>query len=77
MPMIKVLSEVAGQIWKVESTVGQLVNRGDPILIVESMKMEIPLDAPQPGVVREIYVADGETVGEGQVVAVIETYAAG
>lgn len=73
MPMVKVLSELAGQIWKVECAVGQAVSRGEALVIIESMKMEIPVDAPKNGVVREIYVGDGETVTEGQVIAVIET----
>ena len=48
------------------------VAAGDPILILESMKMEIPVEAPRAGVVREIRVAEGQTVQEGEVVATLD-----
>ena len=66
--MKKVVSEVSGSVWKVEVAVGQSVQAGDTLLIVESMKMEIPISAPASGVVTEIFVAEGEPVADDQVV---------
>jgi len=70
MAELRVRSEIAGSVWKIEVTVGDTVAEDDPLLILESMKMEIPLLAPRAGVVKEILVAEGEPIGEG-VVAVI------
>lgn len=64
-------SEVTGSVWKIEAPVGTAVAEGATVLIVESMKMEIPVCAPQAGVVREIHVAEGEAVTEDQPVAVV------
>ncbi len=66
-----VKAEVGGSIWKIEVSVGQAVAEGDTLLIVESMKMEIPLAAPCAGTVREIRVAEGDMVDEDQVLLVI------
>jgi biotin carboxyl carrier protein len=66
-----ILSEVTGTVWKIEAPVGTRVAEGDTIVIVESMKMEIPLCAPCAGVVREVHVAEGEAVMEDQSVAVL------
>jgi acetyl-CoA carboxylase biotin carboxyl carrier protein len=70
--LAQVRSEVAGNVWKIEATVGATVAEGDVLVIVESMKMEIPIEAPTGGTVREIFVAEGELVAEGAVVMVIE-----
>lgn len=70
--MALVRSEVAGNIWKIETTVGAAVAEGDVLVIVESMKMEIPIEASTGGTVREIFVAEGELVAEGAVVMSIE-----
>ncbi len=64
-------AEVTGTVWKIEAPVGTAVAEGDTVVIVESMKMEIPVCAPCAGVVREIHVAEGEAVAEDQSVAVI------
>ena len=69
--MHKVRSEVTGSVWKVEVAVGQSVSEGDTLLIVESMKMEIPISAPACGVVRELLVAEGEAVADDQLVAIL------
>jgi acetyl-CoA carboxylase biotin carboxyl carrier protein len=66
--MNKVRSEITGSVWKVEVAVGQSVNEGDTLVIVESMKMEIPISAPASGVVTEILIAEGEPVSDDQVV---------
>ena len=70
--MHKVRSEVTGSVWKVEVVVGQSVCEGETLLIVESMKMEIPISAPANGVVSELLVAEGEAVADDQVVVILE-----
>ena len=72
MPSTKVVSDIAGKVWKVEAAAGTRVARDDTVLILESMKMEIPVTAPRAGIVIEIYFTEGEVVGEGEVVAIIE-----
>ena len=72
MPGTKVVSDIAGKVWKIEAPAGTKVARGDIVLILESMKMEIPVNAPCAGAVTEIYYMEGEVVGEGEVVAIIE-----
>jgi len=62
-------TEVAGTIWTIDRPVGTTVEAGDSIITVESMKMEIPVEAPAAGTVAEILVAKGEAVEEGQVIA--------
>ena len=68
---MKVLSEVAGTVWKVEVAVGQTVAEGDTLLIVESMKMEIPVSAPKAGTVAEIRTSEGEPVSDGQLLVIL------
>ena len=70
MAELRVRSEIAGSVWKIEVAIGDAVGEDDPLLILESMKMEIPLLAPRAGVVKDILVAEGEPIAEG-VVAVI------
>lgn len=67
----EVQSEVGGSVWKIEVTVGHIVAEGDTLLIVESMKMEIPLASPVAGTVKEIRVAEGDMVDEDQVLLII------
>jgi acetyl-CoA carboxylase biotin carboxyl carrier protein len=72
MPSTKVISDIAGKVWKIEAAAGTRVAQDDTVLILESMKMEIPVTAPRAGTVIEIYFKEGEVVGEGDVVAIIE-----
>lgn len=65
-------SEVTGNVWKIQLEVGASVAEGDVIMILESMKMEIPVEAPAAGTLAEILVAEEDQVEEEQVVAVIE-----
>ena len=65
-------SEVTGSIWKIETTVGQELEEGHTVLIIESMKMEIPLVAEDGGTLVEILVAEGDAIVEGQVIAIVE-----
>jgi len=68
-----VRSEVAGVVWKIEVKVGETVSAQDPIMILESMKMEIPVPAPIDGIITRILVEEGEIIGEGHELAVIKT----
>lgn len=68
---MKVLSEVTGSVWKVEVAVGQQVAEGDTLIIVESMKMEIPVSSPKAGTVTDIYTTEGEAVTDGQVLVIL------
>ena len=72
MPSTKVVSDIAGKVWKIETPAGTKVAQDDVVLILESMKMEIPVTAPRAGTVVEIYFQEGEVVGEGEVVAIID-----
>ena len=73
MAAIRVSSEMAGSIWKLLVAVGDEVVEGADLLLLESMKMEIPVAAPESGKLVEILVAEGDTVDEGTVVARLET----
>ena len=72
MAELKVRSEIAGSVWKIEVAVGAVVAEDDPLLILESMRMEIPLLAPRAGVVKAILVAEGEPIAEGDVALVLD-----
>ena len=73
MARLEVESEVTGNVWKVEVEAGMRVEEGDVLLILESMKMEIPLEAPTAGTVAQVLVAVEDAVQEDQVVAVLDT----
>ncbi len=73
MADIEVLSEITGNVWKIVKSVGDSVEEDEPIVILESMKMEIPVSAPEDGKIKEIKVAEGEVVQEGAVIAVLES----
>ena len=66
---VKVTAGAAGKVFKVEASVGQAVKAGDPIIILEAMKMEIPVVAPQDGTVASIDVAVGDAVESGDSLA--------
>lgn len=66
-----VATGTAGKVWKVVQKAGAQVKRGDSIVILEAMKMEIPVVAPEDGTIGEILVAEGEAVESGQAVATI------
>ena len=72
MAKLAAKSEVSGSVWKIEVTLGQKVAEGDTLVLIESMKMEIPVAAPESGKLLEILVAEGDIVTEGSVVARIE-----
>lgn len=70
--MIEVRAEIAANVWQVPATPGQQVREGDTLVILESMKMEIPVEAPVAGVVVEVRVRPDDQVQEGDVLAVID-----
>ena len=70
--MTEVKAELVGNLWKIVVEVGQVVEEDDTLMILESMKMEIPITTPTPGTVSKILVAEGEVVQEGQTVAIID-----
>jgi biotin carboxyl carrier protein len=65
-------AQITGSVWKIEKAVGDQVSEGDVLIILESMKMEIPVEAPCSGRIVEIRVAEGASVEEGAVLVVIE-----
>ena len=73
MAKIEVTSEVTGNVWKVQSKVGDVLAEEDVIMILESMKMEIPIESPVAGTLVELLVAEEDSVDEDQIVAVIES----
>ena len=66
-----VATGTAGKVWKVVQKAGNQVKRGDSIVILEAMKMEIPVVAPEDGTIGEILVSEGQSVESGQAVATI------
>ena len=65
-------AQITGNVWKIEKAVGDAVTAEEVILILESMKMEIPVEAPVAGRLAELRVREGENVEEGAVLAVID-----
>lgn len=68
---VKIEAGAAGKVFKVEAKVGQAVKKGDAVIILEAMKMEIPVVAPQDGTVASIDVAVGDAVEAGAVLATL------
>lgn len=73
MAEIKVETEITGKVWKIEVGIGDRLEADDAVMILESMKMEIPVLAPEAGTVKEILVREEDAVQEGQVVALLES----
>jgi acetyl-CoA carboxylase biotin carboxyl carrier protein len=71
MAAIQVKSEVSGSVWQITAEVGQKIEAGDTIMIIESMKMEIPVIAEQGGTIDKFMVDEKAAISEGQVVAVL------
>ena len=72
MALVNVKSEIAGNVWKIQAKPGDKVEVDGEIVILGSMKMEIPVLSPKAGVIREIRVNEGEAIDEGQLIAVLE-----
>jgi acetyl-CoA carboxylase biotin carboxyl carrier protein len=65
-------AHITGTVWKIEVAVGDSVEEGDSVVILESMKMEMPVEAEDAGTVKEIRCKEGEAVNEGDVLVVLE-----
>jgi acetyl-CoA carboxylase biotin carboxyl carrier protein len=72
MARIEVKSEITGTVWQIKASPGDRVDSGDVLVVIESMKMEIPVITEDAGVVKEILVKEKDPVAEGQVVAILE-----
>jgi acetyl-CoA carboxylase biotin carboxyl carrier protein len=71
-PLPDVEAHITGTVWKIECQVGQDVEEGDTLVIIESMKMEMPVEAEDPGKVKEISCQEGQSVSEGDTLVVLE-----
>ena len=69
--MADVTAHITGTVWKIECKVGQQVNAGDTLVILESMKMEMPVEATDGGTVKEIRCKEAQSVSEGDVLVVL------
>ena len=67
-----VKAHITGVVFQITSKVGDSLAAGDPVIVLESMKMEIPVESPRAGKVKEIKVAEGQTVQEGDTIAVLD-----
>ncbi|WP_430398393.1 biotin/lipoyl-binding carrier protein [Ferrovibrio sp.] len=72
MPSVDIKAEVTGKVWKIETQPGDSIGAGDVVMILESMKMEIPVEAPKAGKLAALLVAEGDSVKEGQALARLE-----
>jgi len=72
MAVVNVKSEIAGNVWKIQTKPGDRIEVDGEIMILESMKMEIPVLSPKAGIIKEIKVSEGEAIGEGQLVAILD-----
>ena len=68
----QIKAHITGVVFQIAAKVGDRVGAGDPVIVLESMKMEIPVEAPRAGVVKEISVQEGQTVQEGDTLAILE-----
>ena len=69
--MADVAAHITGTVWKIEVKVGQQVSAGDTLVILESMKMEMPVEATEDGTVKEIRCKESQSVNEGDVLVVL------
>jgi biotin carboxyl carrier protein len=72
MAVVNVKSEIAGNVWKIQAKPGDKIEADGEIMILESMKMEIPVLSPRAGTIKEIRVSEGEAIDEGQLVAILD-----
>jgi acetyl-CoA carboxylase biotin carboxyl carrier protein len=70
--MANVEAHITGTVWKIEVQIGDSVEEGDTVVILESMKMEMPVEAEDSGVVKEILCEEGQSVSEGETLVVLE-----
>lgn len=70
--MADVKAHITGTVWKIEVEIGDEVEEDDEVIILESMKMEMPVEAPCDGVIKEILIKEGDAVDEDQVLIIME-----
>ena len=70
--MANVEAHITGTVWKIEVQVGDTVEEGDTVVVLESMKMEMPVEAEDEGTVAEIRCEEGQAVSEGETLVVLE-----
>ena len=70
--MTDIEAHITGTVWKIEVEVGDAVQEGDAVVILESMKMEMPVEVEDPGVIREIRCVEGQSVSEGDTLVVLD-----
>ena len=70
--MAEVEAHITGTVWKIECEVGDEIEEGDTVVILESMKMEMPVEAEDAGTVKQILVEEGQPVSEGDTLVVLE-----
>ncbi len=70
--MAQVEAHITGTVWKIEVAVGDAVEEGDTVVVIESMKMEMPVEAEDPGTVTTILVEEGQSVKEGDALVVLD-----
>jgi acetyl-CoA carboxylase biotin carboxyl carrier protein len=70
--LAEIEAHITGTVWKIEVSKGDNVDEGDTVVILESMKMEMPVEAEDAGVVKEILVEEGQSVSEGDTLVVLE-----
>jgi acetyl-CoA carboxylase biotin carboxyl carrier protein len=71
-PMPDIEAHITGTVWKIECKIGDKVAEGDTVVILESMKMEMPVEAEDEGTVKEILCEEGQAVNEGDTLVVLE-----
>ena len=70
--MAEIEAHITGTVWKIEVSIGDTIEEGDTVVILESMKMEMPVEAEDEGMVKEILVSEGQSVSEGDTLVVLE-----
>ena len=70
--MTDIAAHITGTVWKIEVQVGDAVQEGDAVVILESMKMEMPVEAEDPGVVAQVLCSEGQSVSEGDTLVVLD-----
>ena len=70
--MIEIAAHITGTVWKIEVKVGDEVDEGDILVILESMKMEMPVETEEAGTIKAIKVTEGQAIAEGDVIALLE-----
>ena len=70
--MTDIEAHITGTVWKIECAVGDAIEEGDTVVILESMKMEMPVEAEDAGTVMEVLCEEGQAVNEGDTLVVLE-----